>query len=112
VSDTPRTDEVEFYAGDLDGGQEAVPADFARQLEREIQTALDLNNTNVDIATSLFSKERGEWAAERKDLRDALATLVGIEEADYAPWFIEPGSELGLALAAAKKALLIWRTSE
>jgi hypothetical protein len=58
------------------------------------------------------SKERGEWAAERKDLRDALATLVGIEEADYAPWFIEPGSELGLALAAAKKALLIWRTSE
>lgn len=35
MSDTPRTDAVEFYAGDLDGGQEAVPADFARQLERE-----------------------------------------------------------------------------
>jgi hypothetical protein len=105
MSNTPRTDKAAAQVPPPDKRyMEVVPADFARELERE------LNATR--IIAGVASKERGEWAAERKDLRDALATLVGIEEADYAPWFIEPGSELGLALAAAKKALLIWRTSE
>ena len=124
MSNTPRTDAVEFYAGDLDGGQEAVPADFARDLEREIQDALDLNNANVQMAeeriahlnrelnatlicAGVAAKERGEWAAEREDLRTALATLLRIEEEDN-HLFVESDSELGLAMTAARKALTTW----
>lgn len=65
-SRTPRTDAVEFYAGDLDGGQEAVPADFARELERELNA--------VRICVGVASKERGEWAAEREGLVNQLNT--------------------------------------
>jgi hypothetical protein len=105
MSDTPITDANVVRGFDAlritKDEEQWVRAEVVRALERE------LNATR--IIAGVASKERGEWAAERKDLREALATLVGIKEADYAPWFIEPGSELGLALAAAKKALLIWR---
>jgi hypothetical protein len=70
-SATPRTDAVEFYAGDLDGGQEAVPAEFARHLERELHA--------VTICAGVASKERGEWALERERLIEEAALLCDRE---------------------------------
>ena len=52
MSNTPRTDAVEFYAGDLDGGQEAVSADFARELERELGRAKASLATLAGVVTA------------------------------------------------------------
>lgn len=95
MSDTPRTDQTHRVAmslvvGDDYSGAHDEMMQFARELERELNA--------MTICAG--------------DLRDALATLVRIEEADYAPWYIEPGSELGLALDAAKKALTTWASKE
>lgn len=64
------------------------------------------------IAAGCAAMERGEWAAERSDLRAALETLVRINDEDYAPWLVEPDSELGLAMAAARKALTTWASKQ
>ena len=71
MSDTPRTDEAAAQVPPPDKRyMEVVPADFARHLERELHA--------MTICAGVASKERGEWAAEREDLRTALTTLLRI----------------------------------
>lgn len=103
MSDTPRTDAL-LIDGKVQGPGAYRMVCFAQQLERELNATL--------IAAGVASKERGEWEAEREDLRAALKALVRINEEDYAPWRIEPDSELGLAMAGARKALTTWGTTE
>lgn len=91
---------------ELDGALHAERVLYRQrtEYEREIHA--------LHIVAGVASKERGEWAAEREDLRAALETLVRINEEDYAPWRIEPDSELGLATAAARKALTTWASKQ
>lgn len=108
-SDTPRTDQAHRIAmSQVVGDDYSMAHDemmlHARQLERELHA--------MTLAAGVANMERAEWAAERKDLRDALSTLVRIEEEDYQPWLIEPDSELGLAMAAARKALTTWASKQ
>ena len=97
-SATPRTDAVEFYAGDLDGGQEAVPAEFARRLERELHA--------MTICAGVASKERGEWALERERLIEEAALLCD-READRQSAYGGSVRDRGLKATHAAVAMIL-----
>src|SRR3990167_1332091 len=124
-SATPRTDAVEFYAGDLDGGQEAVPADFARQLESELQRAnaavlvalqralqdekiakLEEQLNAAMICAGVASKERGEWAVERERLLEEAAFLCD-READRQSAYEGSVRDRGLKATHAAAAMIL-----
>lgn len=84
---TPRTDanvEKVYRGAEV---TKYVRADFARQLERELNAAL--------ICAGVAAKERGEWAAERDSLLEEAA-LVCDREADRQAAYEGSVRDLGL----------------
>lgn len=78
-SATPRTDEFGrqwVKPGQTDPDVIDEWADFARQLERELNAAL--------IVAGVAAKERGEWAAEREAL---LAGVTSLSDEERTPTF-------------------------
>lgn len=100
---TPRTDAVEFYAGDLDGGQEAVQAEFARQLERELHA--------MTICAGVASKWRGEWALEREALIEEAALLCD-READRQSAYEGSVRDRGLKATHAAVAMILMAVAQ
>lgn len=79
---TPRTDKEAFREGY--GGLFFVPAEFARQLERELDAAL--------LCAGVAAKERGEWALERERLIEEAALLCDREADRQAAYANEAGT--------------------
>lgn len=99
---TPRTDLAQFVGlPEMGRGPRyVVEADFARQLERELNAAL--------IAAGVASLERGEWADERRallaaneTLQSALRVIVESLTREDPPHQIS----IGYALGTARRAL-------
>lgn len=86
MSDTPRTDSQAFCRARAKGwiapGKDAVSADFARQLERELaasQFALDASNG----LRSLVMQERDELTKERDEARACLIEAMDEIEREH-----------------------------
>lgn len=74
MSNTPRTDE---QAGALIDAEEVVPADFARELELELNEQVLLNGKGSEREYSLLGKiERLE--RENAKFRNTLVNIIGI----------------------------------
>lgn len=82
LSSTPRTDAVAFMITNERARREAVFADFARQLERELNEALDkasdLAMDNIDLRASLRREEnaREVLAETNKRLEKSIGLLI------------------------------------
>lgn len=102
LSDTPRTDEAELSLLDIQNGHGPspyVPAELARQLERELYAAL--------VCAGVASLERGEWAAEREELIEAAALECDNEAQTQGIYANEAGSPgLRLVHSTASNALM------
>lgn len=84
LSDTPRTDEKEFFAIHVFTNERTpyVSADFARQLERELAHAHKLNGEAVAIQAenAKLERERDQWRKVAEKLESALRKLSWNDE--------------------------------
>ena len=97
MTPTPRTDAAEILWNDT--GWCVVPAEFARQLERELAAASDQLAANHE-ATNLM----GKWLEQERALADRLAETLANVQGDYASTGAITTREVAESMAAWKEA--------
>jgi hypothetical protein len=104
MTPTPRTDDEAEYWLDpaMSGEHQIVPAEFARQLEREL-AAKDAHADEIyKAAVDLAAKLEADLATERA-LADRLAETLANVQVDYASTGAITTQEVGESLAAWKE---------
>lgn len=87
-SRTPECDAAEFYAGDLDGGQEAIPAELGRSLEHRLTEALR-EAKNAELCRKLHSIRADE--AERRLAAQQAPVLEECRKSRLFAQFLDQG---------------------